>query len=133
MIPSFDENGYLPPGIHPATLEEVVTRFGRDSEIRQAQVQALGWLVDLAGRAGIKRLVINGSFVTDVQEPNDVDCVLLIEDGYPEDAAADEELQEGLPFLQLVFVQQPDFEWYVGVQFASDRNNRSKGMVEVIR
>jgi len=23
MIPPFDEHGYLPPGIHPATLDEV--------------------------------------------------------------------------------------------------------------
>src|SRR5438552_462177 len=28
MIPELNEAGYLPPGIHPATLEEVAARFG---------------------------------------------------------------------------------------------------------
>jgi hypothetical protein len=28
MIPPFKDHGYLPPGIHPATLEEVEARFG---------------------------------------------------------------------------------------------------------
>jgi hypothetical protein len=28
VIPPFNEHGYLPPGIHPATLDEVESRFG---------------------------------------------------------------------------------------------------------
>jgi hypothetical protein len=36
-----------------------------------------------------------------------------------------------LPFLQLIFAQQPDFDWYVLAQFASDRDMIAKGMVEV--
>ncbi len=52
MIPPCNDDGYLPPGIHPATLEEIAARFGKESELRQAQVQSLGWLVDLARRAG---------------------------------------------------------------------------------
>ena len=39
-------------------------------------------------------------------EPNDVDCVLLIGDDYPNEMEADEQLQAGLPFLQLLFVQR---------------------------
>ena len=27
MIPEFDEHGYLPAGVHPATLDEVAARF----------------------------------------------------------------------------------------------------------
>ena len=133
MIPEFDDQGYLPPGIHPATLGEIATRFGRESEIRQAEAQSLEWLCELAWNAGVKRLIVDGSFVSDVLEPNDVDCVLLIEDDYPLDIAADEALQEGLPFLQLIFAQQPDFDWYVGVGFGWDLDNRPKGMVEVLR
>ena len=33
MIPSFENNGYLPPGIHRATLDEVGARFGREAEL----------------------------------------------------------------------------------------------------
>jgi hypothetical protein len=93
----------LPPGIHPATLDEVAVRFGRESEVRRVQMESLRWLVDLARRAGVDRLMINGSFVTDVLEPNDADCVLLIGPGFPHDQAAEMELIAGLPFLDPTF------------------------------
>src|SRR5260370_39671550 len=99
MIPPFDEHGYLPPGIHGATLEEVESRFGRESDLRRVQMESLRWLVDLARRAGVARLVINGSFVTGVFEPNDVDLALLIGSGFPRDAAAEAELVRGVPLL----------------------------------
>ena len=73
-------------------------------------------LVDLAGRAGVVRLIINGSFVTDVIEPQDVDCVLLVGDGFPQDPAAEAELIAGLPFLELSMVSPSDFN--VGLQDA---------------
>ena len=34
MLPDFDENGNLPPGIHRASPSEIEERFGRDSEVR---------------------------------------------------------------------------------------------------
>jgi hypothetical protein len=78
MIPPFDENGCLPPGVHGATIEEVAERFGQGSELRRVEIESLRWLVDLARQAGVPRIVVNGSFVTDLLEPNDVDCVLLV-------------------------------------------------------
>jgi hypothetical protein len=131
MIPEFDERGYLPPGIHRADLEEVATRFGQTSELRRVQMQSLRWLVDLVTRAGVERLVINGSFVTDVFEPNDVDCVLLIGPGFPRDAAAEAELHDGLPFLDIALVKQGDFDLLVQKFFATDREAIPKGMIEV--
>jgi hypothetical protein len=133
MIPPFDEHGYLPPGIHSATLDEVEARFGRESEVRRVQMESLRWLVDLARRAGAERLVINGSFVTNVLEPNDVDCVVLIRTGFPRDRSAEAELVAGLPFLDLSLVNQADFDLLVGEFFATDRQSVGKGMVEVIR
>jgi Family of unknown function (DUF6932) len=133
VIPAFDEHGYLPPGLHPATLEEVETRFGRGSELRRVQMESLRWLVDVAPRAGVARLVINGSFVTEVPEPNDVDCALLIGPGFPYDKDTEAELLAGLPFLELNLVSQPDFDVLVGKFFATDRQSVPKGMVEIIR
>ena len=78
-LPPFTESGVLPPGIHPATLDELEARFGSGSELRRVQVESLRWLVALARRAGVRRFVIDGSFVSDIEEPNDVDCVLLID------------------------------------------------------
>ena len=96
-------------------------------------MESLRWLADLALRAGVERIMLNGSFVTDVLEPNDVDCVLLIGPGFPRDATAEAELVAGLPFLELSLVNQPDFDLLVDVIFATDRHSVSKGMIEVIQ
>ncbi len=132
MIPDFNDDGYLPVGVHRAALEEVAARFGQETELRRVQVQSLGWLVDLARRAGALRLIVNGSFVTDQLEPNDVDCVLLVGSGYPRDAEAGQELLDGLPFVELKIVGAEDFALFVERIFASDRQAIPKGMIEVI-
>ncbi len=133
MIPPFNEYGYLPPGIHPAKLEEIESRFGCESEVRRVQMESLQWLVELAYGAGVDRLVINGSFVTDVLEPNDVDCVLLIGTDFPRDVAAETELLAGLPFLELSLVNEADFGLLVNVIFATDRHSVGKGVVEIVK
>jgi hypothetical protein len=132
MIPPFDEHGYLPAGIHQATLDEVAARFGSGSEVRRVQMESLRWLFDLAHRAGVDRLVLNGSFVTEVLEPNDVDCVLLIGADFPRDEAAEAELIAGLPFLELSLVNRTDFDLLIDEFFATDRQAIAKGLVEVI-
>jgi hypothetical protein len=132
MIPAFDKNGYLPAGIHRSTLKEIAQRFGNEPEIRRAQIESIGWLVDLAGKAGVLRIVVNGSFVSEAYEPNDVDCALLIGPDYPKDAVADAELQQGLPFIQAQFLTQEAFDYYVGTLYATDRRGVAKGVVEVL-
>ena len=114
-------------------LDEATARFGSESELRRVQMESLRWLVDLAHRAGVVRLILNGSFVTEVVEPNDVDCVLLIGDGFPLDKAAEEELIAGLPFLEINLVNQTDFDFLVEKFFATDRHSVAKGMVEIIQ
>ena len=131
MIPAFNDDGYLPPGIHYANIDEIDARFGQDSELRQVQMQSLRWLVDLAWRAGVLRIVVNGSFVTDKMEPNDVDCVVLIGADFPRDAASEEELLAGLPFINLELVDQAGFQLFTERTYATDRNMIPKGMVEV--
>ena len=132
MIPDCNDDGYLPAGIHPANLDEIAARFGRESELRQAQMESVRWLVDLARRAGVQRIIVNGSFVTDKLEPNDVDCVLLIGPGFPHDAAAEAELLAGLPFINMELVDPEAFRQFTERTFATDRNLVPKGMVEVV-
>ena len=131
MIPQCNDDGYLPAGIHSATLEEIASRFGQESELRRAQMDSLRWLVDLARRAGAQRIVVNGGFVTDKLEPNDVDCVLLIGPDFPHDAAAEAELLAGLPFINLELVDLEGFQQFTERTFATDRNLVPKEMVEV--
>ena len=132
MIPAFNDDGYLPPGVYQATLDEVAARFGQEIELRRVQMESLGWLVDLARRAGVLRLIVNGSFTTDRAEPNDVDCVLLIGPGFPRDAEAEKDLLDGLPFIELKIVGAEDFALLVEQIFASDRQAIPKGMIEVL-
>jgi hypothetical protein len=133
MIPEFDERGYLPAGVHPATMQELDERFGRQSEVRRAQIESLRWLAALIERAGARRLIVNGSFVTDVLEPNDVDCVVLLAENYPRDAKAAEELVGGLPFIDLELVEDAEFAILVEEFFATDRNEFPKGVIEVVQ
>ena len=133
MIPAVNHNGYLPPGIHSATLEEIARRFGVESEIRRVQMDSLRWMVELAWRAGVLRIVLNGSFVTNIPEPNDVDCALLIDNTFPADAAAYDELLAGLPFITLEIAEFDGFQRLTEKFFATDRNYEPKGMIEVTR
>ena len=131
MIPPFNDSGCLPPGLHGAALAEIEARFGRESELRHVQMESVRWMVDLAVRAGVQRIILNGSFVTDIMEPNDVDCVLLFPRGGLKDSAAFKELRTGLPFLDIAIVRPKRFEQYVTRLFALDRHEVPKGMVEV--
>jgi hypothetical protein len=132
MIPAFKDDGYLPPGIHPASLEQVGERFGKESELRKTQMESLHWLVELARRAGVRRLVVNGSFATDRLAPNDVDCVLLIGADFPRDPAAEAELLAGLPFVNLELVGPEALRQFTEDIFATDRDLVAKGMIEVV-
>jgi hypothetical protein len=131
VIPELDENGNLPRGIHRATLAEIDERFGRSTEVRRTEIQSLHWLMDLAKRAGIERLIVNGSFVTDVFEPNDVDCVLLMGASFPLDPRAAEELDTGLPYIHFQVVYQERFDYLVNRFFAADSRGNRKGVIEV--
>src|SRR5262245_26825770 len=95
-------------------------------------MESIRWLVDLARRAGVVRVILDGSFTTDRLEPNDVDCVLVLGADYPTERAADEKLDAGLPFIDLKRVGQEQFDLFVGVITATDRDNVPKGMIEVL-
>ncbi|NOS99173.1 MAG: hypothetical protein HOP29_00930 [Phycisphaerales bacterium] len=132
MIPPFDESGFLPPGVHRATLAEVEAAFGRASELRSVQMESVSRMLELAVRAGARRIVLNASFVTDTVERNDVDCVLLVGPDFPIVSAAEKELLAGLPFLDVALTDEADFEYFVNHFFAFDRVRERKGMIEVV-
>jgi len=132
MISPFSSEGYLPPGLHQASVDEIGERFGREPELRRVQMESLRWMIELARRAGVERIVVNGSFVTDKLEPNDVDCVLLVGTGFPRDGSAEAELLSGLPFVNMELVDQQGFDQLTGKTFATDRDLVPKGMIEVM-
>ncbi len=72
-IPALQENGELPPGQHQASLEEVETVFGFSTERRKRLMQGLRDAVSNLVLSGVRKLWINGSFITDKDDPNDID------------------------------------------------------------
>jgi hypothetical protein len=82
-LPAFNEEGDLPPGVHYARLPHVLERFGKGTARRRAVADRLKRIYQLAASTEqLARFVVFGSFVTAKAEPNDVDIVLLMEDGF---------------------------------------------------
>jgi hypothetical protein len=72
MLPRFDDDGKLPPGIHLTSWEEFVERFGA-TEHRFRLLQGLIAALKALQIAGCKRAYIDGSFITAKEVPNDWD------------------------------------------------------------
>jgi hypothetical protein len=78
-IPELDDDEVLPPGVHLASLEEVRERFGQfqHSSRRPDLFEKLEEFVTEARATGfVESVIINGSFVTGIDEPNDIDLIL---------------------------------------------------------
>jgi hypothetical protein len=71
-IPDFDANGNLPPGVYPVTLRQIEERFARNPSRKQLFEGLVRAVRNLAA-AGVRRVWINGSFITSKPNPNDVD------------------------------------------------------------
>lgn len=72
MIPDFDKNGRLPPGLHPASWDEVAARFGTTPHRRRLLAGLLRALQNLK-QAGCYLAYLDGSFVTNAPVPGDFD------------------------------------------------------------
>jgi hypothetical protein len=74
MIPLLGSDGNLPPGVHHATWDELVERFG-GTEHRARLLAGLRSALCVLRTAGCRRVYINGSFVTAKEVPGDFDAV----------------------------------------------------------
>ncbi len=72
MIPAFQRNGYLPPGIHEATWRQATERLGTNPHRRTLLLGLLGALRNLK-LAGCRKVYLDGSFATDKELPVDFD------------------------------------------------------------
>jgi hypothetical protein len=84
-ISSLNENGFLPHGIYRCTLDEVRQTFARFQETDRRS--KLFWkleqfVAELRAARIISALIINGSFVSGVASPNDIDLLLIVPKGH---------------------------------------------------
>ena len=133
MLPAFDEFGSLQAGIHRVSIERRVPTFRRRLIERKIEGQELvefaAWARRVGGTAARGQWQLRGRG----DGPNDVDLIILPGPDYPRDqpAATDEEVR--WPFLQvLVAADDDDLERWATHDFGTDRDQRPKGVVEVI-
>ena len=73
MIPNFQPNGNLEPGIHWATWSEVLERFGF-TPWRNQLLNGLRTALDALRYAGCQTVYLDGSLVTNKLVPGDFDA-----------------------------------------------------------
>lgn len=82
-LPEFNASGDLPSGLHEASLDEIVERFGRPQGPRHLCTQRLLRVYTLGQRTGsMQRFILFGSYITTKLDPNDVDVILVMEDTF---------------------------------------------------
>lgn len=142
-LPEFNEFGDLPEGSYPASLDEVVARFGSGSRQRQDVSDRLRKIYQLASATGyLDRLVVFGSYVSDVDEPNDVDVILVMRNDFrsedcPADslvlfdhARADNELGASVFWVRPDMLLGDPLEQFLAF-WQTKRDGRRRGVVEI--
>lgn len=141
--PDFNENGDLPPGIHQATLAEVIQHFGRSTPQRRVVARRLGRIYGLAAKTGhLARFIVFGSFVTTEPDPADVDIFLLMENTFDANQIAGEtslifdhvatQNYEGASIFWIRRLAAPEGEQATVEHWQLKRDGTKRGIVEVI-
>lgn len=138
MIPKFNEDGYLPKGIHKATLNEIKQRFGSNSAKRKELFEGLQSLVQLLRKhkGSIKRFLLNGSYVASMEFPSDFDCILILKKDFDFNSPETERLRAAKMFFDahlFTFTEEDAIRYRRLIDFfGHDRDKKPKGLVEVI-
>jgi hypothetical protein len=80
-IPALNPDGFLPSGLFDCDLPEMRARFGvfRTSDRRPQLFARLEELVRAMRLSGLfEELIIDGSFVTLKEQPNDIDVIAVL-------------------------------------------------------
>jgi hypothetical protein len=76
-IPTFAKDGFLPPGIHSATMAELERKFGFSPKRRSLIESGLKPVVKELRVLGFPHLFLGGSFVSIKLSPGDIDGYVL--------------------------------------------------------
>ena len=96
--------------------------------------------MELAREIGAERLLIDGSFVTSKEEPNDIDAVILLPPQFQ--SQIDAVLEAALEVEEMLLIRRPEelfaaedeSDWDDWVEFFSrtrEADGRRKGLVEI--
>lgn len=79
MIPEFDKNGDIPPGIHLCSGNDFMDRFFFN-EYRKSLTKSFTDILDWAKDKNATKIFVGGSFITSGDEPHDIDCLIVFYD-----------------------------------------------------
>ncbi len=139
-IPSFRADGYLPGGLYCATEAEVTFRFGVLTRRRRRLILRVRRWIELARQVEAIRLLIDGSFVTAKEEPDDIDAVILLPPDF--ERQIEDEIEPALELEEMLLTRRPEeifaaedeSDWNDWVEFFSrtrEADGRRKGLVEI--
>ena len=83
-IPKLDQNGLLPVGTHDCSFEELREHFAglRSTRRRRDLAEALRRYLEEVRATGLAvAVIVDGSFVTDKEDPGDIDLILVVRRG----------------------------------------------------
>ena len=115
-------------------------RFGASSPRRRRLALRLRRWLELAREVNARRFLVDGSFVTSKQRPNDIDAVIFVpsdfEDKIEQGLEAALELEEMLltrrPEELVAAEDQDDWdEWFEFFSRTREADGRRKGLVEI--
>jgi hypothetical protein len=140
MIPDFRDDGYLPDGLHMATEADVTFRFGSSTPRRRRLILRLRRWLELSRLTGARRFLVDGSFVTAKEEPNDIDAVVLLADDF--ELQISQGLDAALELEEMLLTRRPEEifaaedvrDWNDWVEFfgrTRESDGRRKGLVEI--
>ncbi|MGC4039517.1 MAG: hypothetical protein QM710_01620 [Flavobacterium sp.] len=141
MIPTFTNKGFLPPGIHWSTIDEI-KKILCFSDKRIKLLQGFELAISSLKKAGCETVYIDGSFASEKTEPGDIDVcwelknvdlglLMSIEPVFfnPFDGRKEQKAKFGCEFFfsDWVAASPPDILFLDF--FQEDRNGNKKGII----
>ena len=139
-IPPFNPYGLLPPGIYPASLEELAQKLGFSSKRQDLIGQGLKSMVERLKALGVRDVYLNGSFTTSRPSPGDIDGYVLTTVGSALETEIAEHQEEWKATYQVdlwpAYTDQPGemsrAAWEVFFGHTKDQPPKAKGIVKLI-
>jgi len=138
MIPEFNKYGNLPGGIYKSSITCIENKFGISSEKRILLFNNYQIFLELLSpfKKNIKRIILDGSFVTSKESPGDIDCIVIIENNFRFTPEIVKKLCDSkkLYNIHLFMFEEKNIGSYRKILnfFSKDRDLKPKGIVEVI-
>lgn len=139
-IPLFRPDGYLPEGVYVCSEAEVIFRFGSSGRRRRRLVLRLRRWIAVGRQVGARRLLVDGSYVTAKEEPDDIDAVILLSEDFTQQLEREYEPALELEEMSLtrrpeeIFAAEDESDWEEWVDFLSrtrEADGHRKGLVEI--